>query len=111
MNQFWEDVGLILHKYGQFFIGTGLGLLAKLSYDIYMNRTLSILQWLSIVGLSIFSGYLMSVFCVSKNMEKEAQYLVPIATLMGEKIVVYLFQNHKKIITSFLTYITPKNNE
>lgn len=108
MNQFWEDVGLILHKYGQFIIGTGLGVIAKLSYDIYMKRTLSILQWISIVGLSIFSGYLMSVYCVSKDMEKEAQYLVPIATLMGEKIVVYLFTHYKDIINAFIKVIQPK---
>jgi hypothetical protein len=108
MNQFWEDVGMFIHTYGQFIIGTGLGVIAKLSYDIYMKRTLSILQWISIVGLSVFSGYLMSVFCVSKNMEKEAQYLVPIATLMGEKIVVYLFENYKDIINAFIKVIQPK---
>lgn len=108
MNEFWTDVGMFIHKYGQFIIGTGLGVIAKLSYDIYMKRTLSILQWISIVGLSVFSGYLMSVFCVSKNMEKEAQYLVPIATLLGEKIVVYLFANYKDIIHAFIKVIEPK---
>lgn len=108
MNQFWTDVEVFIHKYGQFIIGTGLGVIAKLSYDIYMKRTLSILQWISIVGLSIFSGYLMSVYCVSKDMEKEAQYLVPIATLMGEKIVVYLFTHYKDIINAFIKVIQPK---
>jgi hypothetical protein len=41
-------------------------------------------------------------------MEKEAQYLVPIATLMGEKIVVYLFANYKDIINAFIKVIQPK---
>lgn len=108
MNQFWTDVEVFIHKYGQFIIGTGLGVIAKLSYDIYMKRTLSILQWISIVGLSIFSGYLMSVYCVSKDMDAEAQYLVPIATLMGEKIVVYLFTHYKDIINAFIKVIQPK---
>jgi hypothetical protein len=92
-------------------IGISTGVLGKISYEIYMQRTITIVQWCAIVGLSIFVGYLTSVICMENGWVTQSQYIVPIATLLGEKIVVYLFQNHKKILTSFLTYITPKNNE
>lgn len=108
MSHFWNDVMVFCGKWSTFIVGISIGIIGKISYEIYMKRTLSILQWFAIVGLSIFVGYLMSVYCLSKGMDAQAQFLVPITTLLGEKIVVYLFENYKSIIAQAIKLITPK---
>ena len=69
---------------------------------------MTIVQWIAIVGLSIFVGYLTSVICMENGWVTQSQYLVPIATLLGEKVVVYIFQNQKKILSALLNVITLK---
>jgi hypothetical protein len=79
-------------------IGMSIGLLGKISYEIYKKRTLNVIQWLAVVGMSVFSGYMVSVYCHTNGMQSSAQFLVPISTLLGEKMFIYLFANYKRII-------------
>ena len=82
-----------------------IGLLGKLSYEIYKKRTLSVIQWLAVVGMSVFSGYMVSVYCHTNNMQSSAQFLVPISTLLGEKMFIYLFANYRRIIDGIINVI------
>ncbi len=67
-----------------------------------MKRKLSIYQWFGIVGISIFFGYLCSVYCLNNGLEKQSSFLVPITTLFGEKIMIYLTTHYKTIIDRIL---------
>ena len=89
-------------------IGIAVGLIGKISYEIYMKRTLTILQWLAVIGMSIVSGYLTSIYCMNHGWHTESQFLVPIATLLGEKLFIYLIENHKRILNSILIPFTKK---
>ena len=76
-------------------IGIAIGLIGKISYEIYMKRTLTILQWIAVIGMSIVSGYVTSFYCMSNGWNAESQFLVPIATLLGEKFFIYIIENHR----------------
>jgi hypothetical protein len=106
MHHHWtSEIFEYTTKFSTYVIGMSIGLLGKLSYEIYKGRTLSVVQWLAVVGMSIFSGYLVSVYCLSNQMTSSAQFLVPISTLLGEKLFIYLFANYKRIIGGVLNLI------
>jgi hypothetical protein len=87
-----------------------VGLLAKISTEVLMKRKLSFLQWMAIVGISVSFGYVTSIFCHSKGLEREGMYIVPMMTLMGEKVVIYLAANYKRILNRIIDAIF-KGNE
>ena len=79
-------------------VGIFVGLVGKISYDIAMKRTLNFLQWLAVIALSVMVGYLTARFCEWKGWASSADFLVPLMTLFGEKIIVYLMTNYKPIL-------------
>jgi hypothetical protein len=110
MQPTWID-DVIEHSTEQktYVIGMSIGLLGKISYEIFKKRTLSVVQWLAVVGMSIFAGYMVSVYCQNNGMHQSAQFLVPISTLLGEKMFIYLFTNYKAILGGiFNLIIRPK---
>lgn len=102
MSEFFHDTLGLFGKFSTWIISILVGITAKISYEVYVKRTLSILQWFAIIGMSLISGYMMSIYCHSNGWSSQGQYLVPIATLMGEKIFIYLIENYKSIIAKFL---------
>jgi hypothetical protein len=88
--------------------GIFIGVLGKISYELYMKRTITVIQWIAVIGLSIFSGYLTSVYCENNGHTQEASWAVPMATLMGEKLFLYVMNNYKKIFTGVLSFFMPK---
>jgi uncharacterized membrane protein AbrB (regulator of aidB expression) len=98
MEHLWNDVVEWCTKFSTWIIGISVGTTAKLSYELYMKRTLSFIQWIAIISLSIFVGYLSSVICVNYGWHQQGQVIVPVTTLLGEKLVVYLFENYKSIL-------------
>jgi hypothetical protein len=88
--------------------GVLIGVMGKISYELYMKRTITVIQWIAVVGLSIFSGYLTSVYCANNGLESEASWAVPVSTLMGEKIFIYVMANYKRILTDILSFFIPK---
>jgi hypothetical protein len=86
-----------------------VGILAKVSTEILMKRKLSFIQWLAIVGVSVFFGYLSAVWCDSSGWVEQGKYIVPLVTLMGEKIMIYLTTNYRRIGDAILSIFTKKN--
>jgi len=86
-----------------------VGILAKVSTEILMKRKLSFIQWLAIVGVSVFFGYLAAVWCDSNGWVEQGKYIVPLVTLMGEKIMIYLAANYRRIGDAVLSIFTKKN--
>jgi len=85
-----------------------VGVIAKISTEVLMKRKLSFIQWLAIVGVSVFFGYLSAVWCDNRGWEEQAKYIVPLATLMGEKIMIYLSANYRRIGDAILSIFTKK---
>jgi len=108
MEEIWNEIRQIFNETSTYLVGTGVGLLAKISYDIYMKRTLSLLQWVAVIAISVFSGYLCSVWCMSGGHTELSQVLVPLATLFGEKVVQYLMENHKTILNNLVNLLKKK---
>jgi hypothetical protein len=109
MKNALSEIGQYFTKESTYIIGMSIGLLGKLSYEIYKKRALTVIQWLAVVGMSVFSGYMVSLYCKSNNLGDSSQYLVPIGTLLGEKIFIYIFTNYKSILTGiFNLIIKPK---
>ncbi len=88
--------------------GIVLGTLGKISYMLYMKRTLTVIQWVAVIGLSVFSGYMTSIYCERYGYSVEASWAVPMTTLMGEKLFIYVMANYKKIISGVLSFLMPK---
>jgi hypothetical protein len=110
-NEFVNEVALLFGKFSTYIFGITIGLLGKLSYEIYMKRTLNFIQWTAVVGMSVFTGYITSVYCNSQGYITQAQFIVPLATLMGEKFFIYLIENHKQILDLLFSRFKSKPNE
>jgi hypothetical protein len=98
MENVWNDFVLLFGKFSTYIFGIAIGLLGKISFELYMKRTMNFFQWTAIIGMSVFTGYVTSVYCNSQGLVTQAQFIVPLATLMGEKFFIYLIENHKQIL-------------
>jgi hypothetical protein len=108
MKGLLTEIGELFHHTHTYVVGIGVGLLAKISYDIYMKRTLSFIQWVAVIALSVFCGYLTSQYCMSSGHGDLSQILVPLATLFGEKMIQYVMENHKTILNNLLSMFKRK---
>jgi hypothetical protein len=79
-----------------------VGLMAKYSYELSKGRKLSILAWVGITGLSVFTGYMASVICDYYHSYDASKIIVPLATLFGEKIIEFLFLKFSFVVTQWL---------
>lgn len=86
-----------------------VGILAKVSTEILMKRRLTFIQWLAIVGVSVFFGYIAAVWCDSNGFVEQGKYIVPLITLMGEKIMIYLAANYRRIGDAILSIFSKKH--
>lgn len=107
----WGEMLSLFGKFSTYIFGITIGLLGKLSYEIYMKRTLNFLQWVAVVGMSVFTGYVTSVYCNANGFETQAQFIVPLSTLMGEKLFIYLIENHKQLLDVLFSWIKPNENK
>ncbi len=108
MKQTISEIGALINSGAAWIIGVSIGLIGKISYELYMKRSLSILQWIAVIGMSIISGYLMSTYCQSNHLTTESQFLVPIATLLGEKVFIYLMENYQRIVRGIVKVFMKK---
>jgi hypothetical protein len=105
---FFEYLGEIVSDSASWLMGIIIGILGKISYEIYMKRALSVIQWVAVIGLSVFCGYETAIYCQLNGHASESTWAVPMATLMGEKIFIYIMTNYKRILTGILSFFIPK---
>jgi hypothetical protein len=84
--------------------------MAKLAFD---SRKAQLTKKQIIVKsvLSIFTGYLAAVICEQYGYTQWAKVIVPVATLLGEGIVMYSMTNWKKWLNKLLPPIFQFNKE
>ena len=75
-----------------------IGITAKISYEIRSGRNLKLVQWIWILTASVVCGYGASVFCRYNEWTAQSGFIVPAATLTGERILIYVMDNWKKWI-------------
>lgn len=82
---------------------------AKISLDVLNGKKMSFTERLAVIGISFFGGYLTAVYCESNNMSDQGKWMVPLATLFSETIIMWIVKNHKRIFFQILTVFTNKN--
>lgn len=107
-NIFNEIVAFVT-KWGTVIASIGVGILAKVSTELLLKRRLSMIQWVGIMGVSIFGGYMMSVWCHTRGWLEQSYYLVPLATLFSEKVMIYITTNYKIILGRLLDLFITRN--
>jgi membrane associated rhomboid family serine protease len=90
MPNFLEDIISYFSKWYVYLFYILIGIVGKFSWDISRRRKITFLSAISTVGISGFIGYISSVYCSNNAMENQAAYIVPICTLLSDKIISYL---------------------
>lgn len=98
----------LFSKLSTLIVGLIVGIIGKVSYDIAMRRKLTFLQWMGIVGMSIFVGYVTWLWCENAGFKEQMGYIIPVSTLLGEKILVYVTVNANIIFQKILSIFTKK---
>jgi len=101
-----SEIHEFMARTGTWILAIGIGIIAKISTELMMKRKVSFIQWIAIVGISIFFGYLSAVWCDQNGWVSQGRYIVPVVTLMGEKIVIYMAANYQRIGDALLSIFT-----
>lgn len=103
-----NDLSSFLTKFTTAIIMVAVGVLGKISYELVMKRKLGVLQWIGIVGVSVFVGYLSYMWCNHSGFTNQLGVIVPIATLLGERILIYVTSNSQLIFQKILSLFIKK---
>ena len=90
MSKPFEEIISFFTKWCVYLFYILIGIVGIFSWDISRRKRISLLGAVSTVGLSGFIGYLSSVYCQNNHLEDKAAYIVPICTLLSDKIISYL---------------------
>lgn len=105
----WEEIGEFFAKNIGLLIGLLMGTAAKIALES-KTRRLTFREWIIIVVLSCFVGYLGSEWMNRHGYESQTNWAVPIITLLGESIVMWLVKNSKRIINAIAGVVFPTRN-
>ena len=106
--QEWQDT---FEKFGAAIVTALLAIMGKISNEILMKRKLSWITWIAIIGVSLFWAWMAGLFCAWMQYEYlSTSIVVGIATLMGEKINIYIAQNYRQIFDKILTFFISKKS-
>lgn len=107
--QLHDELQQFFTKFGAAIMSAAVATIAKISNEILMRRKLSWFAWCAIVGVSLFWAWMAGMYCVWMNYSPFASSLVVgLATLLGEKINIYLAQNYKVIFEKIINVFTSK---
>lgn len=107
---FWDEVGEFFVKNLALILSLMAGTAAKIALDS-RTRRLSKRDVAIKVVLSFFVGYLGSIYMDSHGLQVQAKWGVPLITLLGESIVMWIMGNSKKIFNAALLAIFPNKDK
>ncbi len=90
MSRIPEEIIAFFTKWWVYVLYVLIGIVGKFSWDISRKKRITFLSAISTVGISGFIGYISSVYCSNNHLENKAAYIVPICTLLSDKIISYL---------------------
>lgn len=98
----WQEITQGLPKLMIWLGYIGIGIIGKLAFESRANR-LTKRQIIVKTSLSIFAGVLAAIVCENLGYEKWGKIIVPVVTLIGEGLVVYIMTNWRKIAAKLFT--------
>lgn len=76
-----------------------LGLIGKFSMDVMTGKKITVLQALASTGTALFVGVMAHVICAYLDLGSQSAFIVPLATLLSDKIVIALMaMNVNKLV-------------
>lgn len=99
MEIFKEEITAFFSKIWVWGVYILIGIIGKFSHDLIMGKRLSWLQIFASIGIALFCGFIASVICMN-NFPDKAAYIVPIATLLSEKIMVAILAIDYKMLAA-----------
>ncbi len=96
-------------KWGGVLISIGIGVVAKISKEMLLRRKLTTMQWIGVMGVSMFGGYVVGVWCFANGLSEISYCYVSLATLFSEKITIYVTTNYRDIFSRLLDLFIRRN--
>lgn len=115
MDEFKIQTTAFLMKawlYIQYVGYVSIGLLGLFAEKIRSGKKMGFWQVISTTAIAIFIGYLATVWCINHNLVKESAYIVPVATLMSDKIFTSILSvNWKDIVNTLIDKLRSKSED
>lgn len=107
----WEEIGQFFLKNITLLTALCLGTAAKIAIDSRVKK-LSKREIAIKVVLSFFMGYTGSIYMTTHGWAEQAKWAVPLITLLGESIVMWIMGHSRRIIeTIIVSYFPSKKNK
>lgn len=100
MKAIWTEIWLFIVKNSALLFGLGIGMTAKIAIDSKAKR----LTWKEIcikIAIGFFCGYVTGAYLINHSMENKVAWAVPLATMAGEGVLLFLTQYAGKIYRFF----------
>ena len=105
---FWQEIMQGAGKFITWFAYISIGVLAKLAFDS-RNAKLTKKNIIVKTVLSIFCGFIAAQVCENFGYDSYIGIISPVATLLGESIIVYVMTNWKAVTFKFFPNLNPDN--
>lgn len=109
-NGFWSEIGEFFARNIVLITSLIMGTAAKIAIDSRIKK-LSKKDILIKVVLSFFAGYLSSIYMTNHGWEQQSKWAVPLITLLGESIVMWIMANSKRMIENVVYIVFPNKNK
>lgn len=96
LAQFFNEVIQFITKNSALLVALSIGMVAKIAIESRARRLTKRDVFIKII-LSFFVGYLAGKYLQDHGMENKIKWVVPLATLAGESIVLWVMVNSNKI--------------
>ncbi len=103
---FWYEVGAFFTRWSAFIFPVVFGLMGRYGLELAMKRQYTLLQWIGISFVSIFSGYITSIACIAYDWKIALSIFPSLSTLFGYNAAMYVVYNYKKIGDRALDILT-----
>lgn len=101
MEDVKNEIYIFLAKIWMWVAFVFIGVVAKFSYDVSIKKKYTWVTFTAALGIALFVGYITSAWCRYKGWQEEGMFIVPLATLLSEKLVEIAVANAHKLIQHF----------
>lgn len=109
MSEFKSEILAIISKWWVWLLYIIIGVFGKFSYELLSGRRPSWVQIFAGIGIALCVGFIASAVCVQNGWQEKGMYIVPLCTLLSEKLVMALFSiDYKKMFADFAGYWSDK---
>lgn len=112
MERAFDEIASIFNSAWKLFCLIMLGLIGKFSIDVITGRRITLLQAFASAGIAVFVGVVANFMCEYNELQRQSNFIVPVATLMSDKLITAIMAlNVKKIVHEWLKYWVNKTKK